>query len=126
MKEVIVIGGPNGAGKTTAATDLLPVTLGIDEFINADEIARGLSPFNAASRDRGRPPDAWPNAWRDGCRQKLRVRNHMRKPDTHSISPKMQTGRVPALVFLWLPSPEACRSASRNVFEKVDTTFRIT
>jgi len=45
-KEVIVIGGPNGAGKTTAATDLVPKTLGIHEFVNADEIARGLSPFN--------------------------------------------------------------------------------
>ena len=46
MKEVIVIGGPNGAGKTTAAADLLPRHLHISEFVNADEIARGLSPFN--------------------------------------------------------------------------------
>jgi predicted ABC-type ATPase len=46
MKDVIVFGGPNGAGKTTAARSLLPGTLGIREFVNADEIARGLSPFN--------------------------------------------------------------------------------
>jgi predicted ABC-type ATPase len=46
MKEVIVIGGPNGAGKTTVATDLLPQHLRLTEFVNADEIARGLSPFN--------------------------------------------------------------------------------
>jgi len=45
-KELIVIGGPNGAGKTTAAEDLVPNTLGIREFVNADEIARGLSPYN--------------------------------------------------------------------------------
>src|SRR6266478_2721920 len=38
---------PNGAGKTTAAPVLLPQELGIREFVNADEIARGLSPFNA-------------------------------------------------------------------------------
>ena len=44
MKDVIVIGGPNGAGKTTAASRLLPTTLGLHEFVNADEIARGLSP----------------------------------------------------------------------------------
>ncbi|MFL6947225.1 MAG: AAA family ATPase [Xanthobacteraceae bacterium] len=46
MKEVIIIGGPNGAGKTTAAEDLLPGALGIREFVNADNIARGLSSFN--------------------------------------------------------------------------------
>ncbi len=46
MKEVILIGGPNGAGKTTAAGWLLPRTLGIREFVNGDEIAKGLSPFN--------------------------------------------------------------------------------
>ena len=46
MKDIIVIGGPNGAGKTTAATELLPRTLKLLEFINADNIALGLSPFN--------------------------------------------------------------------------------
>ena len=46
MKDVIVIGGPNGAGKTTAANRLLPTALELREFLNADEIARGLSPFD--------------------------------------------------------------------------------
>jgi predicted ABC-type ATPase len=46
VRELIVIGGPNGAGKTTVAQVLVPQKLGIAEFINADEIARGLSPFN--------------------------------------------------------------------------------
>ena len=46
MSELLVIGGPNGAGKTTAAKVLLPRFTGIVEFVNADEIARGLSPFN--------------------------------------------------------------------------------
>jgi predicted ABC-type ATPase len=46
MKDVLVIGGPNGAGKTTTANRLLPTTLGLREFLNADEIARGLSPFD--------------------------------------------------------------------------------
>jgi predicted ABC-type ATPase len=44
MPSVIVIGGPNGAGKTTVATRLLPA-LGIRHFVNADDIARGLSAF---------------------------------------------------------------------------------
>ena len=46
MKDVVIIGGPNGAGKTTAANRLLPTALELREFLNADEIARGLSPFN--------------------------------------------------------------------------------
>jgi predicted ABC-type ATPase len=46
VEEVIVLGGPNGAGETTAAQRLLPQSLQILEFVNADEIARGLSPFN--------------------------------------------------------------------------------
>lgn len=46
---VIMIAGPNGAGKTSAAMTLLPDFLHIREFVNADEIARGLSPLNASS-----------------------------------------------------------------------------
>jgi len=45
-KDAIMIGGANGAGKTTAAFRLLPADLHIREFVNADEIARGLSPLN--------------------------------------------------------------------------------
>jgi predicted ABC-type ATPase len=40
-----IIGGCNGAGKTTLAPELLP-RMGIECFLNADEIARGLSPLN--------------------------------------------------------------------------------
>ncbi len=46
MKDVVVIGGPNGAGKTTWAVRRLPPTLNIREFVNVDEIARGLSPLD--------------------------------------------------------------------------------
>lgn len=40
-----IIAGPNGAGKTTASFSLLPDVLHCLNFVNADEIARGLSPF---------------------------------------------------------------------------------
>lgn len=40
-----IIAGCNGAGKTTASFTILPEILGVKEFINADEIAKGLSPF---------------------------------------------------------------------------------
>jgi predicted ABC-type ATPase len=42
---VVVLAGPNGAGKSTAAPHLLREEFGIDEFVNADEIAKGLSAF---------------------------------------------------------------------------------
>lgn len=53
---VVMIAGPNGAGKTSAAMTLLPDYLNIREFVNADEIARGLSPLNqnAAAAAAGR------------------------------------------------------------------------
>ena len=41
-----VIAGCNGAGKTTASFTVLPEMLECREFVNADEIAAGLSPFN--------------------------------------------------------------------------------
>ena len=44
-KRLYIIGGCNGAGKTTASFNILPDLLNCKEFVNADEIARGLSPF---------------------------------------------------------------------------------
>ena len=41
-----IIAGCNGAGKTTASFTVLPEMLKCREFVNADEIAKGLSPFN--------------------------------------------------------------------------------
>ena len=45
-KNVYIICGPNGSGKTTVAKKLLPNGLDVFEYVNADEIAVGLSPFN--------------------------------------------------------------------------------
>lgn len=45
MKKLYIIAGCNGAGKTTASYTILPEILDCKEFVNADEIARGISPF---------------------------------------------------------------------------------
>lgn len=45
MPQLYIIAGPNGAGKTTASMTMLPEMLDCREFVNADEIAKGLSPF---------------------------------------------------------------------------------
>ncbi|MSO93220.1 MAG: Zeta toxin family protein, partial [Rhodospirillales bacterium] len=109
MKDLIVIGGPNGAGKTTMAPRLLPAALGIREFVNADEIARGLSPFNAqgAAFAAGRlmierihklALDGESFAFETTCAE----RGHIRL-----LRSCRDAGYRLALVFLWLPSAEA-------------------
>lgn len=44
-KNLYIIAGCNGAGKTTASYTILPEIINCKEFVNADEIAKGLSPF---------------------------------------------------------------------------------
>lgn len=48
-KKIFMIAGPNGAGKTTTAISLVPALLHVDDFINADDIARGLTPLHPES-----------------------------------------------------------------------------
>ncbi len=49
MPNLYIIAGCNGAGKTTASYTVLPEMLNCKEFVNADSIAAGLSPFNTES-----------------------------------------------------------------------------
>lgn len=46
---IYVLGGPNGAGKSSVASVLIPDSLSMHQFVNADLIAQGLSPFAPAS-----------------------------------------------------------------------------
>lgn len=49
MPSLYIIGGANGSGKTTVSLSLLPNFLEVFEYVNADAIAVGLSPFNPES-----------------------------------------------------------------------------
>ena len=49
MSKLYIIAGCDGAGKTTASYTVLPEILDCREFVNADEIAKGLFPFNTSS-----------------------------------------------------------------------------
>ena len=51
MPKVIIIAGSNGAGKTTFARRFLPHEAHTLQFVNADLIAAGISPFDPASAD---------------------------------------------------------------------------
>ena len=46
MPKLYIVSGCNGAGKTTASYTLLPEMLDCRQFVNSDEFAKGLSPFN--------------------------------------------------------------------------------
>ena len=49
MPDLYIIAGCNGAGKTTASYTILPEILNCKEFVNADNIAAGISPLNPES-----------------------------------------------------------------------------
>ena len=108
MPEVFLFGGPNGAGKTTLALRLLTQGLSLLEFVNADEIARGLNPLN-------------PNA-QTGLASRLAIRrvNTLIEQNrsfafegtlagqwqARALKQCAEKGYQTRLVYLWLPSPE--------------------
>ncbi|MBP5218045.1 MAG: zeta toxin family protein [Bacteroidales bacterium] len=49
MPRLFIISGCNGSGKTTASYALLPELFGCREFVNSDEFAKSLAPFNPES-----------------------------------------------------------------------------
>lgn len=117
-KNLYIISGCNGAGKTTASYTVLPEILGCKEFVNADEIARGLSPFNPNSM-----------AIEAGKLMLKRIRELLGREESFAIETTLATrsyinlihqahakGYVVTLVFFWLRSPEL---ALQRIAERV-------
>ncbi len=117
-KHLYIISGPNGAGKTTASYSVLPKILQCKEFVNADEIARGLSPFNPESV-----------AVEAGRLMLNRIRDLLSRNESFSIETTLATrsyfrlvdnahrqGYEVTLLFFWLKSPE---QAQERVAERV-------
>ena len=105
---IVVVGGPNGTGKSTTAESILSGTLSVDEFVNADVIARGLSGF---------APEG--SAVAAGRILLARIRELAEQRATfafettlasRSVAPWLRglgkTGYRVHLVYLWLPSPD--------------------
>jgi predicted ABC-type ATPase len=107
-KNLYLIAGCNGAGKTTAAFTLLPDMLDCHEFVNADEIARGLSPFQ--------PEKA---AFEAGRIMLHRVDELLKRNETFALETTLTTklyqqkiraaqqqGYTVILLYFWLSSPQ--------------------
>ena len=105
---VVVLGGPNGAGKSTAAPRLLRGTLAVEEFVNADTVAQGLSAF--------RPEDVAIEAGRVTL-ERLDALERQRKSfafestlSSHGLVRRLQrlkaSGYRVHIVHLWLPNVE--------------------
>jgi len=105
---LVVLGGPNGAGKTTASRRILVGPLAVDEFVNADIIAQGISAFD--------PESAAMQAGRvmiERLRQLTARRVSVALETTlasRSFAPMAKelaiVGYHFRVVFLWLPSAE--------------------
>lgn len=117
-KNLYIISGCNGAGKTTASYTVLPEILDCREFVNADEIARGLSPFNPESV-----------AIEAGRLMLQRIEDLLAKDETFSIETTLATksyinlvrraqdkGYQVNILFFWLRTPEL---AMQRVAERV-------
>ncbi len=117
-KNLYIISGCNGAGKTTASYTVLPEILECKEFVNADEIARGLSPFNPESM-----------AIEAGRLMLQRIDDLLGKDITFAIETTLATkpyinlvrraqakGYRVSIVFFWLRTPEL---AIQRVAERV-------
>ncbi len=108
MPNLFIIAGCNGAGKTTASYTVLPEVLHCAEFVNADEIAKGLSPFNPESM-----------AIQAGKIMLLRIKDLLSEELDFAIETTLATksyrnfvkkahskGYRVSIVFFWLNSPE--------------------
>lgn len=107
-KDIFILGGPNGAGKTTAARTLLPAWLPVDAFLNADEIARKISPENvdAAALAAGRTMlERMRNFVRQGASFAFETTCAARTY-TKFLQDCRRAGWKISLIYLWVPSPE--------------------
>ena len=118
VRHLYIIAGCNGAGKTTASMTILPKSLLVKEFVNAGEIAKGLSPFN---------PEGV--AIEAGRLMLERINYLLDKEESFSIETTLATrsyinlirnahkrGYIVNIIYFWLESPEL---AINRVAERV-------
>ena len=110
-KNLFIIAGCNGAGKTTASFTILPEIISCKEFVNADEIAKGLSPFQPETV-----------AFEAGRIMLNRVNELLKGGDTFAFETTLSTkshknkvleakekGYTTTLLFFWLQNVELAK-----------------
>lgn len=120
MPNLYLVAGPNGAGKTTGAFILLPEILHVKQFVNADEIARGISPFDPESI-----------AIQAGKIMLQRINNLLQTKESFAIETTLTTigylktithalalGYHVTLLYIWLNSPAVARKRVSRRVEK--------
>jgi len=118
-RQLYIISGCNGAGKTTASYTVLPEILLCKEFVNADEIAKGLSPFNPESMaiEAGRLmlkriDELLATRTSFSIETTLATRSY-----TRLITRAQSAGYKVSLIYFWLNSPEL---AVNRVLQRVN------
>lgn len=108
QKRLFIIAGCNGAGKTTACFRMLPELLDCKEFVNADEIARGLSPFQpeTVALEAGRIMLSRIHELIGRGEDFAFETTLATKSYLSFIRKAKQAGYFVSLVFFWLESPE--------------------
>ena len=115
-KNLYIIAGCNGAGKTTASFTILPEILDCKEFVNADEIAKGLSPFQPemVSFEAGR-------IMLDRINELLKTENNFAFETTLAAKTYLSTiirakekGYHVSLLFFWLRNVELAEERVRT------------
>jgi len=120
MPRMYILSGCNGSGKTTASYTLLPEMLECSQFVNSDEFAKSLSPFD--------PSEASVTASRYML---LRIRYLLQHKQDFCIETTLATrsltgiikqahelGYTVTLLYFWLNSPDL---AVKRVAERVKT-----
>ena len=119
-KTLYIIAGCNGAGKTTASLTILPEIWECKEFVNADEIARGLSPLNpegvAIQAGRimlQRIDELIQEGISFSIETTLSTRSYI-----NLVKRAQQEGYIVNLLFFWLPTPNmAIQRVAKRVKE---------
>jgi predicted ABC-type ATPase len=120
QKKMYIIAGCNGAGKTTASFNILPSILECQEFVNADEIARGLSPFQPekVAIEAGRIMLHRISELLELGEDFAFETTLSTKSFVHTIKKAREKGYSIHLLFFWLESPElAIKRVHNRVME---------
>jgi predicted ABC-type ATPase len=129
IKNLYIVAGCNGAGKTTASYTILPEIIDCKEFVNADEIAKGLSPFQPEKV-----------AFESGCIMINRINELLNEKETFAFETTLATRSYRnkileakkkdydiTLLFFWLDNVDLAkervkirvREGGHNIPEKV-------